>query len=162
MTLGIAVSDASPLISLSQIQHIHLLRNVFTQVVVPPAIELEVMPSVGPLPHWVERQHIHPSADFLHHLDPGEREAIALALELNADFLVIDDLPGRRAAELHGLRVVGTWGTLVMARRRGLVNQVRPLMDALMNEGLFVSEQIYGEILVLAGEEPSLGHTDSR
>ena len=152
MSSGAAVSDASPLIALFQVDRLDLLRNQFGQVFVPPAIELEVAPSVGLLPSWVQRQPVSVPPDFLRHLDPGEREAIALAIHLGASFLVIDDLPGRRAATSLGLRVIGSLGLLVRAKQRGLTNEVRPMMDELVSRGLHVSERVYREILFLAGE----------
>jgi predicted nucleic acid-binding protein len=154
VSAGTAVSDASPLIALAQIDRLDLLQSQFQRVVVPPAIEREVAPSVGRLPAWVHRQPIVAPREFLRHLDPGEREAIALALDLDASFVIIDDLQGRRAATGLGLRVIGSLGLLVGAKRSGLTSDVRPLMDALIANGLFVSEQVYREILGLAGETP--------
>jgi predicted nucleic acid-binding protein len=119
---GIAVSDASPLIALNQIERLDLLQAQFDSVVVPSTVAQEVEPSVGILPRWIDRQQIEVAPDFLTHLDPGEREAIALSMRLTANFLVIDDLPGRHAAERLGIRVIGSLGLLVGAKRRGLIS----------------------------------------
>jgi predicted nucleic acid-binding protein len=152
VSADVAVSDASPLIALYQIDRLDLLRNQFDHVAVPPAIELEVAPSVGVLPTWMHRHHVPVHPDFLRRLDPGEREAIAVAVQIGANFLVIDDLPGRHAAVRLGLRVIGSLGLMVRAKRRGLTGDVRPLMDALIRNALFVSDRVYREILELAGE----------
>lgn len=105
MTIAVAISDASPLIALHHVDRLDLLRNQFAHVAVTAAIELEVAPSAGILPTRVHRQQVQVPPELLRHFDPGEREAIALAIELNANFLVIDDLPGRHAATRLGFFV---------------------------------------------------------
>lgn len=79
-----------------------------------------------------------------------------MAIYLRANFLVIDDLPGRHAAEGLGLRVIGTLGLLVRAKHSGLIGEVRPLMDALIAHGLYTSAGLYHRILSLAGETEQL------
>lgn len=85
-------------------------------------------------------------------LDVGEREAIALALHVSADVIILDDLDGRRRAEQLGLDVIGSAGILLQARRRGLIDTVRPDLDAMVAAGLYVSTRLYHEILEAAGE----------
>jgi len=54
-------------------------------------------------------------------LDPGEAEAIALALELSADLILLDERDGRSAAERAGLRVTGVLGVLLRAKNNGQI-----------------------------------------
>jgi predicted nucleic acid-binding protein len=149
---AVAVSDASPLITLDQIDRLELLRDLFSDVVVPPAVALEVAPSVQTLPLWVREVQAPSLRDLASHRGAGEREAIALAVHLTADSIVIDDLTGRRIAASLGLTMIGTLGLLVRAKRSGLLRAVRPEMDALIASGLYVSEQVYHNILGAAGE----------
>ncbi len=82
----------------------------------------------------------------------GEREAIALALAISADFVVLDDLSGRRVATSLGLDVTGSAGLLLRANDLGLIQSVRPDLDAMMAAGLYISTRLYHEILEAAGE----------
>jgi predicted nucleic acid-binding protein len=86
-------------------------------------------------------------------LDQGEAEGIALALELEADFLLMDEQEGRRAAERFGLKTVGVVGILLEAKARGYLDTIRPSLDALrQTAGFYLGEALYQEVLELAGE----------
>ena len=90
---------------------------------------------------------------LLRHLDAGEQAAIALAFERGAEWLLIDDLQGRLAAEQLGLRVVGTLGILVAAKNKGLVKSLAPVMSQLMREGFWMSASLARRVLSSVGEE---------
>ncbi len=85
-------------------------------------------------------------------LGDGEREAIALAIELEATQIILDDLPARRVAEASGLNVIGTLGLLLGAKRQGLIDRVRPELDGLLKTSFFLSPELYTELLRSAGE----------
>ena len=76
-----------------------------------------------------------------------------LALELGADELLIDERLGRREATRLGLSITGLLGVLLVAKRRGLVVAIRPVMNDLINQaGFRVSNQLYAEVLLAANE----------
>jgi predicted nucleic acid-binding protein len=149
------VSNSSPLIALAKIQRLDLLPAIFESVLIPPAVAREIAPSIPVLPTWLRIQapNVPPPASLLRRrLGNGEWEALALAIELNANWIILDDLPARRSAEATGLNVIGTLGTLVTAKRTGLLKSIRPELDALMRTSFFLSPQLYDELLRAAGE----------
>lgn len=86
-------------------------------------------------------------------LDKGEAEAIALALELRADQVLIDERRGRRIAARLNLRYTGILGILVEAKNRGLISEVKPLLDALINQAVFwVAAPLYSSVLQIVDE----------
>jgi uncharacterized protein len=152
MPSGHAVFDASPLIVFHQVGYFDLLRRLFQRISVPRAVSLEVAPSLGKLPGWIEERHDPPIPAPLRRLDRGERAAIALALMLSADFIALDDLPGRRVAASFGFTVIGSLGLLVRAKQHGFIRVVRSPMDQMIASGLYVREPLYQEILIAADE----------
>jgi uncharacterized protein len=162
----IIVSDTSPLSGLAIIGSLSLLQQLYEQVLIPPAVANELarggedddrITLVLSL-NWIEvRQPTNVQLVAMleneRNLDRGEAEAIVLALELGADELLIDERLGRREANQRGLSIIGLLGVLLVAKRRGMVVAVRPLVDDLMVQaGFRVSGQLYTEILIAAGE----------
>jgi len=148
------VSNASPLIALEQIGHLPLARDLFGEVVIPPAVRREIAASVV-VPAWVvERALTQPIGPRIlaASLGPGESETLSLALELDARAAIIDEWPARRLARLLGVPVVGTLGLLVEAKRRGILASVRPHVEALLRFGFRVSAAVCDEVLRDAGE----------
>jgi uncharacterized protein len=123
----LVVSDASPLIALQQIDELKLLQGLFGEVIIPPAVAREVA-SLS-LPPWAKTRSLQqPMAGEILHasLGAGESEAISLAQEIHANWLLLDERPGRRLAQALGLRVAGTLGLLNRAKEKGLLAAVRP------------------------------------
>jgi predicted nucleic acid-binding protein len=152
MISGIAVFDASPLIAFRQIEQVDLLRDLFREILVPTVVAKEVAPSLGTLPNWIHVEGEFPSPAWPRKLDAGERAAIALAVHVCADVVVLDDLAGRTVAAELGLAAVGSFGLLVRAKQSGLIGEVRPLMEAMIAHGNFASAELYRRILSLASE----------
>ncbi|MCT7983462.1 DUF3368 domain-containing protein [Laspinema sp. A4] len=86
-------------------------------------------------------------------LDPGEAEAIALARELNADRLLIDERKGRAVASRLGIKLTGVLGILIVAKRRELITEIKPLIDELIDISRFrVGDELYARVLQDVGE----------
>lgn len=159
----IVVSNAGPLIALAQIGQFNLLRMLYGQLYIPVAVHTEVAASGYKRPGGEELRastwiHITEISELIaipllkERLDAGESEAIALALQLGADLLLMDEGRGRRVAEARGLHKTGTIGTLIAAKKRVLVPEVTVLLDALWAAGFRMSENLYRTAQRLAGE----------
>ena len=86
-------------------------------------------------------------------LDRGEAEAIALAAELQADLLLMDERLGRTEAARFGLRVIGVLGVLIEAKGRGRLQRIEPILDELRHDaGFRVSQALRARVLQAAGE----------
>ena len=85
-------------------------------------------------------------------LDPGETEALVLAEELHADWVLLDESKARRVAAILGLQHIGTVGLLLLAKQRGYVPHVRSLLDELRAQQFRLSDRVYQAILEQAGE----------
>jgi predicted nucleic acid-binding protein len=130
----VVVADTSPLNYLIQIHCQDLLLALYGRVLVPsaviqelehPATPAEVRGWLAHKPEWIVIKKPKSPSDVtsaLPRLDPGELEAIQLALESRADLLLMDEKMGVRLARKRGLKVIGTLGVLVQGALRGLVN----------------------------------------
>jgi predicted nucleic acid-binding protein len=150
---GPIVSNSSPLIALAQIDLLDLTRLLFGVLLIPPAVRLETIASIG-TPAWIiERTLTQPLDQRIPlSLDLGECEAISLAIEVNAYRVIIDERPARRVATRLGLPVIGTLGILILAKERGLIDAVRPHAEALIRAGFYVAPAIYRDALRAADE----------
>ena len=128
----IVIADATPLNYLVLIGHSDILPRLFDQILIPSAVmnELErprtpemVRAWIAAPPAWLQVRSVkNPKTGDLEYLDEGEREAIFLAEELGADWLIMDDYDGRKEAERRNLPVIGTLRGLDEAADRDLIN----------------------------------------
>lgn len=150
------VADASPLIALAQIDRLWLLRRLFVEVAVPPVVAREIAPTTPQPPAWIVHRPPSRSVDPAigrASLNPGESEAMSLALERAASGVVLDDRQARRLTQTFGLPVVGTLVILPLAKRRGLLRAARPEIEVLAKVGFFFPPEITREVLADAAEE---------
>jgi uncharacterized protein len=152
----IVVSDTSPITSLITIRRIVLLHELFDTVLIPPAVERELLAFHDKLPRFIR---VEPALDVATLqrlrllLDEGEAEAIALAKRQQPEWLLMDETKGRAIAEGEGIRVIGLAGTLVIAKQHGFIGAVAEILDALEREaGFYLSKQVRADVLRSAGE----------
>lgn len=160
----IVVANAGPLIALAQIGQLPLLPKLYGHIHIPGAVLAEVMASGGrragavdiATAEWISITTVQDSTAvqlLRERLDLGESEAIALALELQADLLLIDEARGRRVAEMQGLHRTGAVGTLLAAKEHGLLEAITPWLDALQARGFRMDARLYRAAQHLAGED---------
>jgi uncharacterized protein len=159
----VVVSDTSPIHCLHDLRLLEILPQLFGTVLVPPAVARELKapaPGIAPVdPVLIPSLRVRAPEDatvvqqLMKRLHAGEAEALALAVEVKPDVVLIDEKTGRAVAKELGLVPLGVLGTLVNAKRAGLISQVAPMMMRLKRELDFrVSAQVEQRILELAGE----------
>lgn len=163
--MAIVVSDTSPIRALAHLQALPWLADLFGQVVVPPGVmqELENPPGhfasvrVSAWPFMALRppQDMHRVDELRLTLDSVEVEAIAVAEEIQADAILMDESAGRAIARGLGLTVVDTLGILLRAKQVRLCVELKPLLVRLQQEiNFFISPPLMKQILQQAGELP--------
>jgi uncharacterized protein len=159
----IVVSNTSPITNLAAIGQLDLLRQLYEKVLIPQAVydELTVggsQPGATEVQtlEWIETRQVTDRAlvtALQMELDDGEAEAIALARELAADLLLLDERRGRTVAARLNLRFVGLLGVLIEAKQKGGIPAVKPVLDNLIAKaGFWVSQQLYARVLQAVGE----------
>jgi uncharacterized protein len=143
---------SSPLVSLCAIGRLEVLRNLYGTISIPRAVRYEIAVQGPGRPgaaevqtfDWINSRDVgnpNLATALQGKLDHGEAEAIALALELQADLLLMDERLGRTEAARFGLRFIGTLGVLIEAKARGHLQEIKPVMDELRaNAGFRMSE----------------------
>ena len=157
------VADAGPLIVLSKLGELALLRRVFGRVCITQVVHAELLAG-GPfrgqgaiaeaLSEWlfVNQVEIGSWVPLNPDIDPGEASSICLA-ERHADsLLIIDDKAGRQEAASRGLRFIGLVGVLREARVCGFIPQLRPPLDGLRGAGYYLSDALIRRVLAAVGE----------
>ncbi|MFN8484115.1 MAG: DUF3368 domain-containing protein [Anaerolineae bacterium] len=160
----IVVSNTSPLTNLAAINRFDLLRQLYGELHIPVAVWDELNAGGRAWPGrdevanaaWIRRAECtnRPLITLLtRDLDRGEAESIALAVELNADLVLLDEREGRHAAQRLGLHVLGVVGVLLQAKSAGLLSAILPELDALrQTAGFYLSDVVYHKALKLACE----------
>jgi len=152
----IVVSDTSPITALLTVGQAELLRKLFQEVVIPPAVEAELLRTHSVFPEWLQVRQLRSHAQALAYervVDRGEAEAIALAQELKANWLLIDERKGRRLAQEASVPVLGLVGVILIAKRVGLVSSACELLDRLERDaGVFLTDELKEVALKSVGE----------
>jgi predicted nucleic acid-binding protein len=158
----VVATNAGPLIYLSVLGRLPLLRDLFAEILLPDAVYEEVVLHGHGLPGanetkaavedgWLRRAVVQNRAlvdALLGDLDIGEAEAIALARELGLRWILMDDRSARAKARLMGLTVTGTIGVLLLARRSGMDVDLQRDLDLLIEHNFRISHQLYEQLIV--------------
>lgn len=157
------MADAGPIISFARIGRLDLLREIVGGLIVPPAVYEELVKKGKSLPgteeitraSWITCQPLKEEKELTPtlppHLGQGERDAIALTMEIQG-VLLIDDLAAKREAQRRGLSTFGTLRLLREAKEKGLIQKARPIVDALRRENVWISDPLYHHFLKEIGE----------
>jgi uncharacterized protein len=161
----IVVCDSSPIIGLSAVARLPLLQQLYGRILIPKSVARDIARGSPEPPgrtdlessDWITIQEVGDSVLLRvldGELDRGEAEALALAFELRAELLLVDERRARKVAARLGLNVVGVLGVLVEAKEKGLLSEVRPVFDDLMTRaGFRIKTGLYSAVLRAVGEE---------
>jgi predicted nucleic acid-binding protein len=162
--MSIVISDTSPLTNLAAIGRFELLKSLYGELYIADAVYQELNAQARSWPgwdevmaaRWIHRQTVQNHLLVLalrQDLDAGESESIVLALELNAEIILMDERDGRHKAQGLGLKTVGVVGILLAAKAKGILPDIKSCLDALrMDAGFYLGNPVYREALKLAGE----------
>jgi uncharacterized protein len=157
----LVISDTSSITNLIQIQQLDILRKLYGTVVITKAVfdELKIIDYQKVIlekADWIivaQLQNRTLATILEIELDKGEAESIALAVEIDADLLLIDEKKGRRIAKAQGLTIIGLLGVIVEAKNLGIINFVKPLLDDLINKANFrIGIKLYNDVLAAVAE----------
>ncbi len=160
----IIIADSSPLIAFGSIDQLSVLFQVFGNVIIPNVVAEECLvditrPGAAAISQAIDHALIqisNPAIEaenngLLEILDQGEVAAISLASSLHAP-LLIDEKLGRQVVTQLGLKIIGTIGTLLLAKQKNIISEVKPILTSLRSGHYFLSDQLVEETLIRAGE----------
>jgi predicted nucleic acid-binding protein len=161
----IVVSDSTVLIGLSKLGKLTLLKEIFSKISIPEEVFKELVERGKSKPgsnliresSWIEKKTVKDKTQvnfLMGNLDKGEAEVLALAQELEADLILMDEGKARKSAVIAGFNVMGLLGLLNLAKNIGLIYEVRPFVAELMTKKFRLSDKIIEEALIRAGESP--------
>ncbi|TGE39568.1 DUF3368 domain-containing protein [Desulfosporosinus fructosivorans] len=147
------VSNSTPLIALSRINELDLLHIIFSRIIVPSAVYNEVVldgagrPGVKEVSNasWIIKMEVQNNlaVSMLQiDLDRGEAEAIVLAKEIGADYLLLDEKKAWRVARNSEIKHMGTVGILGLAAKKGLIANLDDTFEKLEKNGFRFTEEV--------------------
>ena len=157
------IVNSTPIILLSNINQLELLKQLYETITIPQAVYDEVTAKPDSACQnlknhfdWNKDEKIrNPIQKKMYEakLHDGEVEVMILAQEEpKADLVILDDNSAKKTAKFLELSVTGTLGVLVKAKQLNYIEKVKPLMDALIANGFFVTQNVYSMVLEQAGE----------
>lgn len=160
----IVISNTSPLMNLAVAGQMTLLEKLYGKVIIPEAVRNELshmaaqeagMQNPSNFP-WLETRQVKNqfSVNILTvELDLGEAEVIALAMEMKAERVLLDERRARNVARRAGLNVMGLLGVFMEAKHKKMIDEVKPILDGMMQKaGFRVGKELYTRVLKEAGE----------
>ena len=156
----IVISNATPIISLCSVGCEYVLEELFHRLIIPQAVDIELRVLDKPGSRfgdlkWVEVAPVRNKEIILFlrkDIDTGEAETIALAKQMNADVVIIDENAGYQIAKHLGLPVVRTLSVLKAAKDKKIITEIRPIVEQMVKRGRWYSKNILNKFLDDMGE----------
>lgn len=158
-----AVVNTTPLIALSHVGRLDILKNLYGGIIIPEAVyrELSVKPesvckkAVDSSLDWIQVAKIKnqmAKSMYKTQLHDGEVEVMILAKEIAADVVIIDDANAKKHAKYLKLPVTGTLGVLIKAKQEGYVDKLKPILSQMEQNGIYISQSVIDMCLKQTGE----------
>jgi len=156
------ISNTTPIITLLTISKLELLKDIYGKIIIPKGVYEEIeqgksKPYYCDLSKisWIEIKSIRDRQPlkYLHDLDKGEAEVIILANEINADLVIIDEKAGREFAEHFNLKLTGTIGVLLKAKETGLIQEIKSLLNKMIENCIWIYKKLTDKIIELSNEK---------
>lgn len=156
----IIVADSSPLVALALCDCLEVLDNLFGEVRVSQVVYEEVTfgSKAGTTKLAIYLKDKVKDAQFDFHiiggdiLDKGELSSIALYKNLKADYLLIDEKAGRKVAQINHIKIIGSLGVLIEAKRKGVIALLKPYIDILRSSQVHFSDELLNYALTVVDE----------
>lgn len=155
------VSNTTPIISLLKIGKLSILKDLYREIYVPKEVFAEIQNGKDKEYYtdlskinWIKIAKIQneKSLSYFLDLDKGEAETIILTTEISADLIIMDETLGRFHAKHANLKITGTLGVLLKAKKSGNIEKIKPLLYELKNKGIWLSNGLIDKTLILANE----------
>lgn len=156
------IVNSTPLIALANANALFVLRKLYGTNFIPQAVydeftqkEDSACRQIIKEKEWIIVKKVSNDYDrkmYSAKLHLGEVEVMLLAQEENSDVVIIDDNAAKQTAEFLGLPVIGTLGILVHAKRKGIIDNVKNILDEMINNGFYIGQKLYDLVLNRAGE----------
>ena len=158
------IVNSTPLIALCHVNRLDVLKELYGEVTIPQAVYDEISvkensvckKTVDEALEWIhvqKIQNIMAKAMFKSQLHDGEVEVMILAKEQDADIVIIDDQNAKKYAKYLGLPVTGTLGILIRAKQEGYIAELKPILDVMVQNGIYIKTSLIEHCLELVGEE---------
>lgn len=157
------VVNTTPLIALSHVGQLDILRKLYGEIIIPEAVYREVSvktesackKAVDSSLSWIRVEKIQnqmAKSMYKTQLHDGEVEVMILSLELGADVVIIDDANAKKHAKYLELPVTGTLGILIKAKQEGYVHELKPILHQMVENGIYISSKLTEMCLRQVGE----------
>lgn len=157
----ILIADSSAIIALALCNALPLLEKLYSQIRIPLEVFKEVTNTdkedVNIIKTFLINKIVKVELNDYIYLDyglgQGEIEAMILYKKLNADVLLIDDKRARKIAESNKINTIGSLGVLLLAKEKGIIPEIKPLLNRILNSDIYITKKLYQSVLHLAKEE---------
>ncbi|AZO94903.1 DUF3368 domain-containing protein [Halocella sp. SP3-1] len=141
------ISNTSCLIVLDNIDMLFILKELYGSIIITQEVSEEFGKAV---PKWIDirevkdKKYLKLMENFV---DLGEASTIALALEIDDNVAILDDLKARKLANKLNMKITGTLGVIINARKKNIISSTNEVLDKLKNTGFRISKELEKELL---------------